>query len=91
MKYFRLIFLFAMFFGTAQATPLPEEGIQQPFDHLTPEFSIIGDPELSDWWIAGGYHRLVTRVLKPAYSKNVWARVIVLPSFGKEQAIGFRK
>ena len=86
-----LVLVFMTVVTSVVSATASEEGHKRHFDHLTPEFSMIGDPETSNWWVGGGYHRLVTQVLAPAYDEKVWARVVVLPSFWKENAIGIRE
>ncbi len=52
---------------------------------------MFGNPGLADTWWGGEYADLVTRVLNDAYSPEVLARVIVIPSFENEHAIGIRR
>ena len=52
-------------------------------DHLAPEDSVIGGTAfLSD------YDEKVRSLLKDAYANNVVVRMVVIPSFSEEYAIG---
>jgi hypothetical protein len=55
-------------------------------DHLEPERSVLG----GDTWLQG-YDDIVVGVLKDAYSREVVARMVVLPSSQPEYAVGVSK
>jgi len=55
-------------------------------DHLEPEYSIVGGQEWSQ-----NYDNIIVGVLHEAYERDVIARMVTIPSFQAESAVGIRK
>jgi hypothetical protein len=67
------------------ASPAAAQPRWQPEDHLEPELSVLGGSDF-----LSGYDALVRDLLHDAYDRDVEVRMVAMPSFIPEYAVGLR-
>src|SRR6201999_3229424 len=74
-----------LFLAALLASPAAAQHRRHAEDHLEPEQSVLGGTDFST-----GYDALVRDLLHDAYGRDVEARMVAVPSFVPEYAVGLR-
>src|SRR3569833_1473600 len=76
---------YLLFLAGLLASPAAAQQRWQPEDHLEPELSVLGGTGF-----LSGYDTLVRDLLHDAYDRDVEVRMVAMPSFVPEYAVGLR-